>query len=552
MAQNGTGRQVIAIGLDSAEFDVVNRWIEAGHLPNIARVFRSGAVSELQATKGYTAETPWTMCLTGCKPGTSGFWTSIRYTPDYRIEDTGAYDYADCGVFYGYCRGRKVIALDVPHARPAAGIDGLQLLAWGAHSPLGSPASVPEELFDEVVAKYGEHPAFNHDDMLVWETETKRQALQDALITGIRRRTQMCVDLMQTHPWNLLLIVFGEPHSAGHHFWHLSQPEHPLYETYATSAQDPMLSVYEAADEAVGRILAHAPQDAYVMLFSPEGMKANSSDLPSWFFLPELLFRASFEGRAGMANGRAGAPLPPIGRHERMEWMRAMWALREDANPLRRFVRSRLRLRASWQIERLLGSGFGPDHPLSTPSLRYMPPVWYRNAWPAMKAFALPTFSDGYVRINLRGREARGIVDPADYDRVCGELSDLLHGLTDARTGQPMVAEIVRCRKSAGEPSVEHSPDADLLVLWTETPTDTVDHPVYGRIGPVPFRRTGDHRPRGFFAATGPDIPAGRLPAGELVDIAPTILDLLEVPIPNHFEGRARLGPNGRLAPNGG
>lgn len=541
MAHDAASRRIIAIGLDSAEFDLVNRWIDAGHLPNIERVFRTGAVAELQASRGYTAETPWTMCLTGCRPRTTGFWSSIKYSADYRIADTGAYDFASCGPFYDYCHGRKVMALDVPHARTSAEVDGIQLLAWGAHSPLGSPASVPDELFDEVVARYGKHPAFEHDDMLVWETESKCEALETALITGVQRRTRLCLDLMQSHPWDLLLIVFGEPHSAGHHFWHLSQPEHPLYEAYAAPGHDPMLSVYKAMDEAVGQIVDQAPRDAYVMLFSPEGMKSNSSDLPSWFFLPELLYRASFDGKAGLANGVAGAPLPPLGRHKRIEWMRALWALREDSNPFRRAIRSRLKLRASWHAENVLGSGFGPDHPLSTNSLRYMPPVWYRNLWPEMKAFALPTFSDGYVRINLRGREAHGLVDPADYDRTCDEVTTLLHGLKDARTQRPLVAEILRTRKAADEPADGHLPDADLVVLWRDTPTDTAEHPTFGRIGPVPLRRTGDHRPRGFFAATGPSIPAGQMPAGHLVDIAPTILGLLDVPVPNHFEGQARL-----------
>src|SRR5690606_26940523 len=159
-------------------------------------------------------------------------------------------------------------------------------------------------------------------------------------ITGIERRTQLCLDMMHTHPWDLLLVVYGEPHSAGHHFWHLSQPDHPLYEAYAEPDHDPLLSVYQAVDDAVGRILAEAPQDSYVMLFSPEGMKANSSDLPSWFFLPELLYRASFAGRAGMANTAPEAELPPLGRHEPIEWMRALWAKREDSKPLRRAMRS--------------------------------------------------------------------------------------------------------------------------------------------------------------------------------------------------------------------
>jgi bisphosphoglycerate-independent phosphoglycerate mutase (AlkP superfamily) len=57
----------------------------------------------------------------------------------------------------------------------------------------------------------------------------------------------------------------------------------------------------------------------------------------------------------------------------------------------------------------------------------------------------------------------------------------------------------------------------------------------------VPFRRAGDHNSRGFFVIGGAEIPVGRLPAGRLVDLAPTILDLMEVEIPAHFEGASLL-----------
>ena len=47
--------------------------------------------------------------------------------------------------------------------------------------------------------------------------------------------------------------------------------------------------------------------------------------------------------------------------------------------------------------------------------LDWMPAAGYQRYWHWMPAFALPSFYDGRVRINLRGREASGIVIPADY-----------------------------------------------------------------------------------------------------------------------------------------
>jgi arylsulfatase A-like enzyme len=49
----------------------------------------------------------------------------------------------------------------------------------------------------------------------------------------------------------------------------------------------------------------------------------------------------------------------------------------------------------------------------------------------------------------------------------------------------------------------------------------------------------GSHAPMGFLAIAGPGIPAlGRFAALHLLDVAPTILDLLGVPVPDGLDGR--------------
>ena len=56
--------------------------------------------------------------------------------------------------------------------------------------------------------------------------------------------------------------------------------------------------------------------------------------------------------------------------------------------------------------------------------------------------------------------------------------------------------------------------------------------------------RTGDHTVESRLWAIGPDIPpGGELPAGaNVLDIAPTVLALLDVPVPDSLDGRPLLG----------
>ena len=112
-----------------------------------------------------------------------------------------------------------------------------------------------------------------------------------------------------------------------------------------------------------------------------------------------------------------------------------------------------------------------------------------------MKAFALPSVSDGYIRVNVANRERQGWVEPGDYHKVLAELEDLLLALTNARTGEPLVAKVIRVRQSPFE-KPEIPPD--LIVSWaSDSPADCVDHPTLGRVGPLPFFRSGGHVPYG-------------------------------------------------------
>jgi hypothetical protein len=218
-----------------------------------------------------------------------------------------------------------------------------------------------------------------------------------------------------------------------------------------------------------------------------------------------------------------------------------LYDLKDDPNPVTRWLRRRLpTVWFHYAVEKRLGIDSLPLCPEEC-RLGAQPPMWYNPAWPQMKAFALPSFSEGYVRLNVRGREASGIVEAGAYETVCAEIENELRALRNPRTGEPVVARVVRTRRGPDEPLApgDRSSDADLIVIWAAAPIDVVDSPTAGRIGPVPFKRSGGHVHRGFFLAVGDGIPAGvSLDEHHALDIAPTILDLLGAAIPAHFEGR--------------
>ena len=545
-------RPVIAIGLDAADPELLETWMAAGKLPNLNRLVREGAYGRLRNTvefcgkrsEVFSTEPLWVEFATGCRPTKTGYWDTIRYLPErYTIwnDKRETYDFAEFPPFYALGDRARVAVFDLPDVRLSAAVQGIQILGWGGHFPHTVSASLPEQALPDIIQAYGENPILFKDTGIWWNDRYVTWSAA-AAEDSVRKRQAICLDLMRQDDWDLFLPVFPEPHTVGHDLYHLSQDDHPLHAalTRGRTGPDPLLENYRSVDRAIGTIADAAPRDAAIVCFSLHGMGPNYSDMLSSVFLPELLFRDAFPGRCAIAPGQPGTQVPPPDDAPlRHTWTGETWLHNRHPDPLRQRVRR-------WYPTRWLSDSLnGLDSPFSTAKRRqpfgWNPCLWYQPLWPTMPAFALPGFTKGHVRINVRGRDPSGIVAPEDYRATCDRIAEWLYRIADARSGQPLVRQVSRTRDEALDPDPK-KPYFDLDVLWHEHITDTVDSPELGRIGPVTYWRAGGHRNSGFFVARGDGIAAGTtLRTGECVDLAPTLLGLMRMPIPDYFDGRSLL-----------
>lgn len=548
-------KPIIVIGLDAYDAQLMETWMAQGHLKTFNRLRQQGAYGRLTNTVNYCGkpeeikanDTLWPTFITGQRAHTTGYWLASQYHPEHytvtcTLTDSG-FDYQDHPPFYALGEQYNVAVFDLPYTKLCDQVHGIQAIGWGGHFPYTESVSQPAELLPDLVQRYGHNSILFEDGGHWWDQKYTRWISQ-AILDSTKTRAAICKDLLQREQWDLFLTVFSEPHAAGHDLYNRSQPDHPLYAflTQNGTQPDPLLAAYEAIDQSVSDILAAAPEDAYVLCFSPNGMGANSSELLCHAVLPELLFRFNFPGRVALAPGEVGTTPPPmITRPVRNSWMGEMWSKNYEPNPVKRWIKP-------WipsQFLRADHNDLASPYPLieNDVAFGWMPVMWYQPLWAQMKAFALPGFTDGYIRINLQGREQQGIVAIEEYDDLCHQLTQLLHRLTDARTGKPLVKQVIRTRQSATEPD-DKLPHADLIVIWHDQITDVFDSPDVGRIGPLTYFRPGSHTQwdHGFMVAKGPGIqPGSMLPEGETVDLPPTILSLLGAPIPEHLEGRSLL-----------
>jgi predicted AlkP superfamily phosphohydrolase/phosphomutase len=158
------------------------------------------------------------------------------------------------------------------------------------------------------------------------------------------------------------------------------------------------------------------------------------------------------------------------------------------------------------------------------------------------KTIAWATGYTGQIYLNMKGREAQGLVSPSDYHAVLDELSEKLKALPGEK-GQPLDTETFKRVDLHSGPYSKYGPD--LFIYFDQCRYNISEMMGYDSLYSYDTGKGADdggHGRTGFFAMAGPGIPAiGELNGMTLLDIAPTILSLMELPVPEDMEGQSLL-----------
>jgi predicted AlkP superfamily phosphohydrolase/phosphomutase len=540
--------RVLAIGLDGYEVSIGDRMIEAGELPALARLKGASARFLLDHGPAQRTGLAWEHVSSGLAPERAGRWAAVGFdTTRYTVwqEGTSMPPFAaDLPV--------RTVVFDTPYfdLERAPRVRGV--VGWGAHDPGVALSARPPELLAEFRTRFGEYPAAELIYASPWPSEegSRRMGRGLAQATDLRTRAACWLLKERLPDWDLALVVVSEPHSAIEGLCHGIDATHPLHGLpSARAAAEGMRDVYLAVDRLVGT-LAEALPAATVVVFSMGGMGPNRSDVASMALLPELLFRHAFgrpllTPRPSWAAAPNGVPLLDADE----DWHAAVHGLipRHEAPPsrLRRvlgpFIPSPVRrgLRALARARTAAAPVAPPgEGPLSLP-LGWMPATRYQPYWRGMSGFALPSFYDGRIRVNLAGRESAGRVAPSRYGAVCDELEALVRECRDTASGEGVV-DFVERPAGARDPRTMGPTESDLVVVW-RGPLG-LEHPRLGRIGPLPYRRTGGHTGRyGVAYVQGPGITPGDRAVRSSFDVVPTLIELVGQPVPPRLSGASLL-----------
>jgi predicted AlkP superfamily phosphohydrolase/phosphomutase len=466
-------RRVVAIGIDAAEPSLVRRLIERGDLPVLQSLAAGGVWGPVSSPAAMSSGALWPTFLTGRPPAEHGLYGEWLWKPDAMGLARVSWDHLQPFWQDDVSRGRTVTILDVPFAPRLDRPGCTEVLDWGAHDFLKGRLEASPPSVERLVAEVGGvHPfAAGAVDAAGPRDRTGLARVVAHCLAGVEQRGRLARRLLADTAPDLFLMVFTEVHRAGHLLWHTVDPSHPDHGAAGEWRGPGLSALLQAVDREIGHLRDLAGPEAVILVFSLHGMRP-ARGVPT--VLGPLL-----EAR-GLAVPKA--------------WRDHSWP--ERAGRVFTAVKGQLPGPAKRLYYRLVPRTVSAF--LAQPAAPLPAYDWSRTV-----AISLPTDQQGWIRFNLRGREARGIVDLDGYEDLCRRVEQVVRAARRG-DGRPIARAVIRTADTAEAAAV--TPLPDLVVDWDDATFDSplrlADPPVAAPA--VGLKYSGQHAYEGFYLLRPP------------------------------------------------
>ncbi len=504
---NRTQGKCLVIGLDGATPELVWRWAKEGKLPHLAALIARGVHGNLRSTYPPISAAAWVTFMTGQDPGRHGIFDFRNYNPrnysfcDEKIVSSASFAGRTVWDVAG-SYGRRVGAITVPITYPAWEVNGAMIA--GYPTPDASKAfAYPPDLGQDL-GHLTENSAFFHS-----KSETE---IIGELKRLTRDRALVAREMLHTEGYDLFVLVLGAIDRAQHDFWKYTQPDYPVYDPQkAPRFASVIQEIYQEADQAIGLLLEEVDEDTTVMVMSDHGGGPRPTDyfhVNAW--LRELAWLTAKENRLSIK--------PLLRRTFRA--LRARFPYQEQVywhlpQSLRRIM-SRVKSDAETKVGDIV--------------------------WSQTRAYRFPMHPpvDGIV-INLRGRQKQGVVEPGEeYETLRDAIITALRQATDPLTGESLVVEAYRREELYTGHKIENVPDIVFVMQERYEGGSALNGVVTSPVSRAELSKlSGKHRMDGMLVISGPHVRCGaRTEGARIVDLAPTILYAMGLPVPPQMDGR--------------
>ncbi|OGL44896.1 MAG: hypothetical protein A2W05_06485, partial [Candidatus Schekmanbacteria bacterium RBG_16_38_10] len=351
----------------------------------------------------------------------------------------------------------------------------------------------------------------NIDEPLNFSAEYYRNSTEEQIIEDCihrdRLRADLSMDLLRRYEFDCFTVVLGGIDRSQHDYWKYHDPDYPnVSKLRREKFKDSIYRNYKLADDVISEFLKIYGDNTNIFILSDHG----AGRYPSSYFNINLWLKKN--GFLKTINRKA-VPREVL----KLIYFNLMRLLTPN-NKKKSSVLPKLH-RQSKQT----GGGSGKVF-----------------NWNHTKAFFHPLlFPAGGIMINLRGRQASGIVNSgSEYDELRDEIIRKLLEVREPKTGENVIVRAYRREEVYNGPYVGDFPDI-IYILNNKYESGRM---LYGKtISRVPdfvlSKKSGMHLMNGILIGFGPMIKPGRIDGARIVDIAPTIIYSTELPVPGDMDG---------------
>ncbi|MCI0490943.1 MAG: alkaline phosphatase family protein, partial [Blastocatellia bacterium] len=324
--------RILVIGLDAATMDLIRPWAGEGRLPAIARLMNEGASLELLSTPNMHSASAWTSILTGLNPGRHGLF--VFSDRDFATGRQVFFKGGDrAGETISSHLARRSLTsglLNVPMTYPAdCRANGFTVSGLDAPS-LNERAFCPPELRSELLERVPDYH-FTPPGLGDLMSAGRIEAAISAWMRLIEAQTEAARYLLASSPVDFFMTVYTASDWAGHNLWKYFDKTRGGNESDDARFADALLSIYQALDRAIDRLLEYSDEKTQVYVISDHGMGPHtgaSYHLAGWLEENGYMARKrqpersrSYVARASLvgAGRRAARALLPVSLREKIK-----------------------------------------------------------------------------------------------------------------------------------------------------------------------------------------------------------------------------------------
>jgi len=481
MTHTGNGiPKIVIIGIDGADWRLIKPWIGDGCLKYLSEILNEGVQGTLMSTIPPFTLPAWTSIFTGVNPGKHGITDMVIRIGDEIKPAVSRYRKVPLlWRLLGYA-GLKSIVLNDPVTYPPEPINGIMVTGF-LTPPNSNSYTYPPEIKDEInkgVGGYMPELPLNYDKLIAHN----RKAAYEYVQVFAQKIANLALYMMKNHEWNVFNVTFTSTDRLQHFYW---RDKHLLRKHYMW------------IDSTIGELMNLASNDkANIIIVSDHGFAPIFKSVYVNTILAEEGFIQVKSSKLEHIVNKAGL------NSENLTNLLQFLKLRDIVLKL---VPERLKQRIPSKNSRSISS-----RPIAK----------------------LSSATGIFINQKLC----------SNYEAVRRLIIRKLLSLKDGKKN--VMARVCKREEVLWGPFTSRAPDLFAIpnegyYLSTLIKDKIFGTPIQSSSG---VRRTGEHRMQGIFIAQGPDIKKGLKLNSHICtwDITPTILHLMDLPIPDYIDGSVK------------